>query len=146
MTKEEFERVFAAAAEKSGVAGMARDYQFAENLQRMMIDLRDKLCASEQPSEELEEAFDEVLPNPNWYISNDGEDAYNVKQMKEMFNAGANWQKEQIMKSAIDGCQIKRNGYTQVKVLNGFSTTCETIQKFKDGDKVKILIIKEDKQ
>ena len=53
-----------------------------------------------------------------------------------------NW----ILESAIDGCHIKRNGYTQVNVLNGFSTTCEAIQKFKDGDKVKVIIIKEDEQ
>lgn len=101
---------------------------------------------SAEPSKELEEAFDEVLPNPNWYISNDGEDAYNVKQMEEMFCAGANWQKEQMMKSAIEGCWIKRNRYTKENVLNGLSVTCDAIQKFRDGDKVRVLILKDDEQ
>jgi hypothetical protein len=53
-----------------------------------------------------------------------------------------NW----ILESAIDGCYIKRNRYTKENVLNGLSVTCDTIQKFKDGDKVKVIVIKEDEQ
>ena len=56
----------------------------------------------------------------------------------------ANWQKEQLMKSVIDGCYISRNKYTKKNVLNAFDVKCDTIQKFRDGDKVKILVIKED--
>ena len=58
----------------------------------------------------------------------------------------ANWQKEQLMKSAIDGCYISRNKYTKKNVLNAFDIKCDTIQKFRDGDKVKIIIIKENEK
>ena len=56
------------------------------------------------------------------------------------------WQKRQILKSAVEGCWVKRNRYTKENVLNGFSVTCDLIQEFKDGDKVKVIIIKEDGQ
>lgn len=53
-----------------------------------------------------------------------------------------NW----ILESAIDGCYIKRNKYNKENVLNGLSVTCDAIQKFSDGDKVKVIIVKEDEQ
>lgn len=56
------------------------------------------------------------------------------------------WQKEQMSKFAIDGCYIKRNKYNKENVLNGLNVTCDAIQKFKDGDKVKVIIVKEDEQ
>jgi hypothetical protein len=72
---------------------------------------------AEQPSEELEKAADYYLDNvPTaelMYGSYEGPDVHDA------FVAGANWQKEQMMKIGID--------------VNG------------DG-KVKILIIKEDEQ
>jgi len=56
------------------------------------------------------------------------------------------WQKHQMLKSAIEGCWIKRNKYTKENVLNGLSVTCDAIQKFRDGDKVRVLILKDDEQ
>ena len=56
------------------------------------------------------------------------------------------WQKQQMLKSAIEGCWIKRNRYTKENVLNGLSVTCDAIQKFRDGDKVRVLILKDDEQ
>jgi len=100
-----------------------------------------KIPAEQRQSEELEEAFDEVLPSPNWYISNDGEDAYNVKQMEEMFCAGADWQKEQMMKSAFDGEITKFfDGGLSVKAQLPKGSKCCF------GDKVKVIIIKEEKK
>lgn len=138
MTEKEFEKVFAAAAEKSGVAGMARDYQLAENLEAMMCELRDKLNSlpAEQPSEEVNKEIDR-------FIADKVGKTITVGQVAHYF---AKWQKEQLMKSAINGCYIKRNKYTKENVLNGFSVTCEAIQKFKDGDKVKVIIVKEAEQ
>lgn len=138
MTEKEFEKVFAAAAEKSGVAGMARDYQLAENLEAMMCELRDKLNSlpAEQPSEEVNKEIDR-------FIADKVGKTITVGQVAHYF---AKWQKEQLMKSAINGCYIKRNKYTKENVLNGLSVTCEVIQKFKDGDKVKVIIVKESEQ
>ena len=55
----------------------------------------------------------------------------------------ANWQKEQMMKDATEA-YIRRNKYTKKKVLNGFDVTCDAVQKFNGGDKVKVIVIKED--
>ena len=55
----------------------------------------------------------------------------------------ANWQKQQLMKGAEE-CYIRRNRYTKKNVLNGFDVTCDAIQRLKGGDKVKVIVIKED--
>ncbi len=121
MNKREFEKVFAAAAEKSGVAGMARDYQLAENLQSMMIDLRDKLYPTEQPSEDLKKEIVRIL---------------------DAIKYGANWQKEQMMKSAIDATCVILPPPDLFKVLICHKVT----DKLTDKQKIKILIIKEEEQ
>jgi hypothetical protein len=91
---------------------------------------------AEQPSEDLEEAA-------NIYANKQG---LELKPFAiKFFKSGAQWQKEQMMKSAIEGCWIKRNRYTKENVLNGLSVTCDAIQKFRDGDTVKVIIVKEDK-
>ena len=43
----------------------------------------------------------------------------------------------------VQGAYIRRNRYTKKNVLNGFDVTCDAVQKFKNGDKVKIIIVKE---
>ena len=98
---------------------------------------------AEQVGKDLEEEIKLYqLRNP---VINHNERSLNdlVKRVGTYF---ANWQKEQLMKSAIDGCYISRNKYTKKNVLNGFDIKCDTIQKFKDGDKVKIIIIKENEK
>ena len=91
---------------------------------------------SEQPSEEVNKEIDR-------FIADKVGKTITVGQVAHYF---AKWQKEQLMKSATNGCYIKRNKYTKQNVLNGLSVTCEAIQKFRDGDKVKVIIIKEDEQ
>lgn len=44
---------------------------------------------------------------------------------------------------SFDGAYILRNRYTKQNVLNGFSVTCEALQSFKDGDRIKVLFLKE---
>ena len=61
MTEKEFEKVFAETAEKSGVPGIARSCFFSKNLQRMMIDLRDKLYPAEQQSDSLDNFIQSLL-------------------------------------------------------------------------------------
>ena len=63
------------------------------------------------------------------------------EEHKHIFAKGRDSMKQQIMDNAVDGAYIKRNKYTKTNVLNGFNRTCEEIQKFRDGDKVKIIII-----
>ena len=89
----------------------------------------------EQLSEDFEEAFDEVLPYPNRHIS---EDAYNIKQMEEMFCAGAKWQKEQLINNACTwilnnfrnsgyGCPLYYNGvnYAPRYIVEDFKKAME---------------------
>ena len=51
---------------------------------------------------------------------------------------------ERLSENVVEGAYIRRNRYTKKNVLNGFDVTCDAVQKFKDGDKVKIIIVKED--
>ena len=133
MNKQEFEKVFAAAAEKSGVAELARKNQFAENLEAMMCELRDKLNSlpAEQPSEDLEKVSKNYADNEEY-----GDDAYFA--IKAAFKAGAHWQKEQMMESAIE-VKINRDTLYNLKPI-----IHEKYQDLKIGDK--ILIIKEDER
>lgn len=57
------------------------------------------------------------------------------------FKVGANWQKQQMMKDSVSA-YIRRNKYTKRNVLSGFDIICDEIQKFKDKDHVKVIIIK----
>lgn len=63
------------------------------------------------------------------------------KQNKELKKQLSKYQK--MMKDALSGF-IKRNNYTKTNVLRGLDITCDAIQKFKDGDKVKLIIVKEE--
>ena len=47
---------------------------------------------------------------------------------------------------SVDGVYIRRNRYTKQNVLNGLSVTYEALQSFKDGDRIKVVFIKEASQ
>lgn len=119
MTKEEFEKVFVETAEKSGVAKLARKNQFAENLQVMMIELQDKLCASEQPSEDLEEAADCYLDTISLVGFMEGD--YDGTQILDAFRTGADWQKnrdKQILSTLYDDCSCLKDSLDKVTTGN----------------------------
>jgi hypothetical protein len=85
----------------------------------------------EEPvSEDLEEAADNALNN----VLNTHE-IVNVRSCLEMFRFGANWKKEQLIKEAINGIARPDDGevWCDLRPFN-----------FKDGDKLKLIIIKED--
>lgn len=141
MNKQEFEQVFAAAAEKSGVAELARKNQFAENLETMMCELRDKFnfLPAEQPNMELEDAADAYAnANPGIYREN-GRLFDDYDKPKNDFIAGANWQKQQMLKSAVNGIMDCDDSNEWVEIIDRFIVTPA-----RAGEKVKILIIKED--
>lgn len=120
MNKKEFEKVFAAAAEESGVAKMARNYQFAKNLQGMMIELRDKLCTFEQPSEDLEDEFNTYcvhgdIRNPNF----DGPFGYD--DLRKTAIHFVNWQKEQdkaLIERAEDHAKLAGMALGEKEAIN----------------------------
>ena len=99
-----------------------------------------------EPSEEVEENIEGKI-NEYWNEWFSHGEYFEGTLPKNVFAAYchkiANWQKEQIMKSAIDGCYIIHNRYNKENVLNSIRVTCNAIQKFKHGDKVKVIIVKE---
>ena len=72
------------------------------------------------------------------------EDTISILDAKKAIKMAKEEAKEQLTKDAIDGLYIHRNRYTKKNVLHGFDVTCDAIQRFKKGDKVKLIIIKED--
>lgn len=54
---------------------------------------------------------------------------------------GANWQKEQMMKEAVD-CMVCRDGKISLLQYNR-PVFANVLEKYKDNDKVKMIIIKE---
>lgn len=93
----------------------------------------------EQPSKDLKEAAEEYIAP----IENDaGLEFINFsgKDIKDAFVAGAQWQKGQMLADAIDG-EIVQDVYSR-------ELCCKTIDlrknEFNFGDKVKVIIVKEE--
>ena len=115
MDKQEFEKVFAAAAEKSGIAELARKNQFAENLEAMMFELRDKLNSlhTEQSSKEddLEKEIESYLITNRQYAGGDEEDLWGDDCIRDAIKHGAQWQKEKTINKACEWLQKHMNDY-----------------------------------
>lgn len=89
----------------------------------------------EEPvSEDLEEAV-------NAYIgyAPEVDESSSTYGKRQAFKAGAEWQKQQMMKNAVKGgCFSYRNGYKHI--------SCDIDEKLTDikfGDKIKVIVIKE---
>lgn len=62
---------------------------------------------------------------------------------KDSFIAGAKWQKEQIMKDAVEGHIVSKNdGWNSIELPSTFFG--ELSKNYKDGDKIKVIIVKEE--
>ena len=95
--------------------------QAAERLQ--------KFLETEEPvSEDLEQAAVEAFKH---IVDSDKNNFY------EIFKAGANWQKEQMLKDAVNG----EVGYWNI---TGLSINMKLPKCIEDGDKVKVIIVKEE--
>ena len=85
----------------------------------------------EEPvNEELEEAIDEYAPD----FSNSIASKAAVDAVRDAFKAGAKWQKEQMMAKAIDAKLLEGHLIRQKGVTHPLHV----------GDKVKVIVIKED--
>jgi hypothetical protein len=102
------------------------------------IEEQDKWELLEEPvSEDLEEATKEWSENED---NVRGCDYISLVRVEEAFKAGANWQKDKLIKDAIEGYvdQVEYPGSTWIELS-------DTPKDLKDGDNVKLTIIKEDK-
>ena len=116
-----------------------RDDYFVDGVQ-----WADEHPKEEPVSEELEKAAEEYIEyTPRYDIGYELEegndpteiDCFTIDEATDAFKAGAKWQKEQLTREAIDG--IARPDDNEVWCdLKSFN--------FKDGDKVKVFVIKED--
>lgn len=138
--RQEIERRIGSVNEKQDANPAMPKYRWYmyEGMKEAFIDMKyfiDSL-PEEKPSEDLEEAVENYIAP----IENDeGLDYinFNGKDIKDAFIAGAEWQKEQMMKDAVEGdydCQYMTPAVFLDKYLDGI----------KDGDKVRIIIVKED--
>ena len=93
-------------------------------------------CKENQDSfTSLEEAARNYTDSKSWAKGN-----YLTPYIRETFIAGAEWQKEQMMKEAVEGeitMDLKR-------FLHARTTSILDERYVKFGDKVKIIIVKED--
>lgn len=139
--RAEIERLYCEEVEKYDTSQEIGAKRILDELSKFINSL-----PAEQPSEELEKEIEYYLITNRQYAGGDEEDSWGDDCIRDAIKHGDQWQKEQMLKSAIDGCYISRNKYTKKNVLNGFDIKCDAIQKFKDGDKVKIIIIKENEK
>ena len=107
----------------------------------------------EQPSEDLEKAANKYADdNPSLCLENDGGIYEDFAAPRRNFIAGANWQKEQMMKGLCYETKVYRD-----EEGDGIDTPIESWLALenneimnlpniglKDGDKVKVIIVKED--
>lgn len=110
--------------------------QVAKTIKKIILPYIDSL--QEEPvSEDLEEATKEWSENED---NVRGCDYISLVRVEEAFKAGANWQKDKLIKDAIEGYvdQVEYPGSTWIELS-------DTPKDLKDGDNVKLTIIKEDK-
>ena len=109
-----------------------------ENLSN--IESNGKDCKEEPASKELEDGIQKAFV----YCEEHGDDFRSDCQIETSFRKGfslaANWQKQQMMKGAVDGvCSLAfPDGTGAVRTTSNFKTNG-----LKCGDKVKLLILKE---
>ena len=98
-----------------------------------IIDEMEKEPVSDDLEEEIERDF----------VMSIIEKEHRQPTFDDAIKYGMRLQRENMIKGAAEG-YIRRNRYTKKNVLNGFDVTCDAIQKFNGGDKVKVIVIKED--
>lgn len=91
--------------------------------------------------ERLQKAAEEYIELPDSCLeySDDGwEDKTDCDYVEKAFIAGAKWQKEQLMSKAVNGVEINSRRSDGRCILSG------NFSKFDTGDKVKLIIIKQE--
>ena len=120
---------------------------FKESVEYIRADLVGQSLQQEEPDKSLEEAADEwyekcPAPKSTWW--DEGEEM-KLTDSKETFIAGAKWQKEQMLKDAVEGVVcILPGSVAYVDERDNNTLKQYIINNFKAGDKVKIIIVKED--
>lgn len=111
----------------------------ADYVRRRMKEVLSDLEKSEKPTLQEQPVCEDVEEAAKAYADdiNSNECLYTYTDFTDAFKAGAKWQKEQMLKEAVEG-EIINAGYPTKIELNTFYS------KFEHGQKVKLIIIKED--
>lgn len=92
----------------------------------------------EKPSEDLEEAAEEYADNNSRRWQDDGDIYYDYSKIEQAFIAGTEWQKEQMMKDAVEG----EIGYWNQRGLSILLDQSLEKLGYDEDTKVKIIIVK----
>ena len=133
---------------------MSKVEKIKAEIERLKKSLSWGSCASQLSMECncKNEAYNEVLSYINSLeeepVSNDLEEAaknyeedaifYAARRISDFFKAGAEWQKEKMIEDAVDGEIYFNMDYLQYHI------NTEPLTHFHHGDKVKLIIVKEE--
>lgn len=138
----EIERLYCEEAEKYDTSQEIGAKRILDELSKFINSIP---AAEEQPSEELEKEIESYLITNRQYAGGDEEDLWGDDCIRDAIKYGAQWQKEQMMKSAIDAVIVNDE-------MSGCVVDCEQgclvleSHTYAIGQKLKLLIIKEDEQ
>ena len=114
----------------------------------LFVDANELLSFLDTLSEEPDKSLEKAAENYIAPIENDeGLDYinFNGRDIKDAFIAGASWQKQQMLKDAVEGVVcILPGSVAYVDERDDNTLKQYIIDNFKAGDKVKIVIVKED--
>lgn len=111
---------------------------------KLFIDSLPEEPASEDLAEEIKRYINEevIVTNENAVISKHHEfHNFYVENLVGVARHFANWQKQQMMKDAVDGL-VKGLYSKYIKERDGDALS-KALESFRQGDKVKIIIVKE---
>lgn len=97
-------------------------------------------CKEEPVSEELEEACEQLAENARKHKAETSSPFFSQEDYKQGVMDGSKWQLEKMMANAIEGgCFSYKNGFVHISC-----DIDEHLTDIKIGDKVKVIVIKED--
>ena len=109
-----------------------------DRLKSNIDTLEVKEVQEESVSEDLEEEIDN-------YVKRNGYDGLDsIEEVKYIANHFAEWQKQQMMKDAVDAKVTARWPLHSSPLYNSYEMYVPYAQHLSEGDKVKLIIIKED--
>ena len=104
----------------------------------------------EPASEDLEEEIDKIWKTCNPIDEGMGVETANIhiEQFDDIAKHFVEWQKQQMIKNAVDGCvsPIVKEDVSSHNLFISTPQLYKELQKYKDGDKLKIIIVKEEQQ
>lgn len=138
---EEFEKTFIsmvdATHENNG------SYSLHEYAQRLYNIAKEEL--KEPVSDDLEEACEQLAENARKHKAETSSPFFSQTDYKQGVMDGTKWQKQQMMKDAIEAEIINwASMFTSIKVIEPERAEVMIKEKFDIGDKVKLIIVKED--